>query len=486
MKPVLLFFENHSKKIEILFGIIGVLSSVSGFVWKWLNVFVFISLFALIAFISFRFYLRNRKENFSKGKLIFLNIIAYTILASIPFSLYHSFVKPSKKCNQSTTEIGVLITKFSNEISDDFSYSLTNSISELLTSHSNISIAFVDTFLNQEFNINPEKSGDLITENCFKKGIVVFGKRSEDSKLFDCTIFVSKNLKSEYVEKELEKNRIIRLKNPDLIEFSIDNQSTVVAELVIAILDFYNQNYSAAAEKLNKLESSGLLNEHKELLSLCKIYKANAYLGNSDLSSSSESYKEIILAHPELPIVNYNYAMLNLAQGDSLTAQTYFEIAQKLDSNLNNPLEGIAIKTESVTNEGSVPEINLTDKSTMSGNASVSNKNLESQSKPISSQAQPTSESKPSPQNKDNQNQKNKFYFENCFYSKICVFDARGKRTGIYDYLYQVEKLVNGESFYYVMKEGSWGIIDNYGRLIIPPNHESPNEALKSLAPFLD
>jgi hypothetical protein len=95
--------------------------------------------------------------------------------------------------------------------------------------------------------------------------------------------------------------------------------------------------------------------------------------------------------------------------------------------------------------------------------------------------------SKPAEPNSEasQEKKKNNFYYENCFSSKICVFDSKEKRTGIYDYLYPVEKLVNGDTFYYVMKEGSWGIMDNYGRLIIPPSHESPGDALKSLSPFL-
>lgn len=480
MKPILLFFENHSKKLEIIFGIIGVFSSISGFLWKWLNIYVFISLFCILAFVALRFYVRKNLELFKKNKKIFLNIIAFTLLATTPVSLYFSFVKPTKKCSQPNKDLGVIITKFSNEKSDDFSYSLTNNISDLINDNQTAAIAFVDTFLNQEFNINPEKSGGLITENCFEKGIIVFGKRSEDSKLFDCTIYISKNLKSEYVEKELNQNRVIRLKNPDLIEFSIDNQSMVVAELVIAILDFYNQKYSSAAEKLNKLESSGLLNEHKELLILCKMYKANAYLGNSDLNSSAETYREVLITHPNLPIVNYNYAMLNLAKGDSLVAQNYFQIAKSLDSNLTNPLEGISFKlTTGANSVMQIPTENQANKFyTPNLNEEASKSEITSSSPAVSKTENPNSEVL-------NKKKKNNFHYENCFSSKICVFDSKGKRTGIYDYLYPVEILVDGESFYYVMKEGNWGIMDNYGRLIIPPSHESPNEAFKSLAPLL-
>jgi len=480
MKPILLFFENHSKKIEIVFGIIGVFSSISGFVWKWLNIYVFISLFALISFVALRFYVRKNHEIFMARKRIFINIVAFSILATTPISLYFSFVKPIKKCSQPNKDLGVIITKFSNEKSDDFSYSLTSNISDLMNNNRAAAIAFVDTFLNQEFNINPEKSGELITENCFNKGIIVFGKRSEGSKLFDCTIYISKNLKSEYVEKELDQNRVIRLKNPDLIEFSIDNQSIVVAELVVAILDFYEKKYSLAAEKLNKLESSGLLNEHKELLTLCKMFKANAYLGNSDLNSSADSYKEILISHPNLAIVNYNYAMLNLAQGDSSIALNYFQIAKSIDSSLINPLEGKSIGlTNGVNNETEKTKENL------SNNLSISSFNQETL-EPESPATSPAA-SKPAEPNSEasQEKKKNNFYYENCFSSKICVFDSKGKRTGIYDYLYPVEKLVNGDTFYYVMKEGSWGIMDNYGRLIIPPSRESPSDALKSLSPFL-
>lgn len=480
MKPILLFFENHSKKIEIIFGIIGIFSSVSGFIWKWLNVSVFIAIFMLLTFLVIRYFTRKNQNNLSKGKIIFLNILAFSFLVSTVIPLYFSFIKPTIKCTQSNNKIGVLITKFTDEKSDDFSYSLTNNISELINDNNSAAIAFIDTFLNQNYNINPEKSGELITENCFNKGIVIFGKRSEDSKLFDCTIYISNNLKTDYTEKELGDNRVIRLKNPDLIEFSIDNQSIVVAELIIAILDFYNQQYSSASEKLGKLESSGLLREHKELLKLCKLYKANAYLGNGELNSSAATYKEVVFSHPNLPIANYNYAMLNLAEGDSSTAQTFFEIAKSLDYNLTNPLEGISFEQIRSTNNDVHNANNNNSKETSIAelNISTSKEEITFAAPAANKQEIPNSEATIDVN-------KNKFYYENCFSTKICVFDSKGKRTGIYDYLYPVEKPVNGESFYYVMKEGNWGIIDNYGRLIIPPRHESPKEALKSLSPFL-
>lgn len=186
------------KIIEICIGLFGIIS----FIWSYIakltpaNYILFsipIWLFLLFYYLHSR--LKRKNENAvinesqakkQKKAIVLLKILTYSMLVPLALSIYYIIViSPSDcKCEKMSSDPLICITRFSEQKDDEFSYSLTEKITNMLSDKKLVSVCFTDTFLNHQFVIDPYLSSQLINQNCHEKGIVIFGRRSENSKLF--------------------------------------------------------------------------------------------------------------------------------------------------------------------------------------------------------------------------------------------------------------------------------------------------------------
>jgi hypothetical protein len=196
-------------------------------------------------------------------------------LLLIPLCLAISFfITKSSKCNGFKNDVGVIITSFTNSNDDDFSYKLFKILDAELESNDTVSAIRSEKFINAGSNSYKDTLKELFNSNCFEKGLLVFGKRSELSRLFDCSIFIN-NVSRINESIGVQNRKIINLQNPDLINFSIESQAQIVSEFILGLLYYNSKNFQLSKNKFQHcLELSS--NENGALKSNCALFIGNS------------------------------------------------------------------------------------------------------------------------------------------------------------------------------------------------------------------
>ena len=351
------------KIIEICIGLLGIIS----FIWSYIakltaaNYILFsipICLFLLFNYLHSR--LKRKNENAvinesqakkQKKAIVLLKILTYSMLVPLALSIYYIIViSPSDcKCEKMSSDPLICITRFSEQKDDEFSYSLTEKITNKLSDKKLVSVCFTDTFLNHQFVIDPHLSSQLINQNCHEKGIVVFGRRSENSKLFNCTIVISEFFKKDFLNKNV--NDVIKLKNPDNINFSIEKQTDCVARFMLSVCSFYSKNYKTTINYLNDIDSCNEGNA--DFVKVCNIFKAQSLFAEGKINDCIDLYNNKIIKDSPTSTDCNNLAQIYLLSKDSTNAFINFEKAKKIDSKIVNPLNGFSqdVKTQTFLSE---------------------------------------------------------------------------------------------------------------------------------------
>ncbi|MES1225727.1 MAG: hypothetical protein ABUT20_60175, partial [Bacteroidota bacterium] len=163
-----------------------------------------------------------------------------------PGFLLAGFVVPAgKKCTV-TPNLGLLITNFTGADHDDFSYVLFNKIESELQTNDTINAIRTNEFVNAGLQHYQDSIKNIFSNYCFDHGLLVYGKRDQNSKLFDCNIYIEKLKRIRANTLQFKGQSIIYLQNPDLISFSIDSQANVVSEFILGLLYYNNNDFSVA------------------------------------------------------------------------------------------------------------------------------------------------------------------------------------------------------------------------------------------------
>ena len=475
MKKTIAFFELHSKKIEITTGVVSVLTSAVGFLgqfaaWELLISIVLIGVFFVLKSIL------NEKRNSPKNTrsirvLYWLNFLLIPIALGLGIFWYINKNKPS--CSETHTEPVVCIARFSNQEDDDFSYALVSDLADRIKENDSINIASIDTFLNQSVFFDLNSLENLIDMQCHEKGLVVFGKYSGTTNLFNCSIYVSKKFESKYADEHLIDNQLVKLKNPDEITFSIQSHSKLVTDIVLMLLDYYNGDLTKCISTINDLLSTNTTLS-VPLQKLLLVYVSNAQALSGDMTSSLSGYEELLALDSLSDIANYNYALLLLEKGDSTGANSFFEKAKSINPSLENPILKESVNTNNVkTIDSNVDE---------SAQIETPEKKIDTiaSTKPIVEQPKKEISSAPVVEKKIEWSQ----FPRNCKIKKVSetnfiVYDLKDKKLGQYNNIWPAEsrELKNlqkqlNTSFYYVLRDGYYGAVDDNGRIIMRPAFE--------------
>jgi len=166
----------------------------------------------------------------------------------------------------------------------------------------------------------------------------VFGERSQESNSLFCNIYIN-NVEALNVDrKQIIGKTIIHLRNPDLINFSIDSQSNAVAEFIIGLLYFNAKDYSHTKEKLtHSLEAYGN-NANPKFSSYCHLYLGNTYMLENKYGDAAEAYKKGILSDSLNGYLHYNLANALLSMSKVDSALTQYKTARRLNDKLCVPI----------------------------------------------------------------------------------------------------------------------------------------------------
>lgn len=270
-----LFDSKHTKTLLvivvssfIIFYLINKLKGRKGVVKILILVIIFISttssLFLISLFYSYK--LNNETDLFKKGN-ISIGISRFGDAKGNFSSLVYEFLK-EENLSDSIYEIKKIKSDFFEAISD----------------------SLFDKKLDSLY---------------LKTGLLISGKRFEEDKLFYCKIKI-RNLYTQ-INKDSIANQLVSFRNPNLHEFSIDNQAQILVDFIVAILSFSQKDF----EKSEKLFNSCILNnknkENTKFLADChiflgdiysikeeKVQALNSYLESYRLNKSDEVLKSII------------------------------------------------------------------------------------------------------------------------------------------------------------------------------------------------
>jgi len=267
------------------------------------------------------------------------------------------------RCRENN-QLGIVISNFSATADDDFSYKLTSTLSSDLEHVDSISIVRDARFIQFGAKDHKKQLTDGLADNCFNSGILVFGKHSLESKVFDCNIYLS-NLHALGSKNVITgPTGIIYLQNPDIINFSVDKEAQLVSSFIYSLLDYSAGNYEKSSERLR-----GIITEHSNVSrkfdSYCKLFLGNSLLRSARPIEAAEVYQSAIVADSLNPFVHYNLGSCFLALQDSLNAQRAFSNASRLNPKLDQPLAGFIATTKAPNYSEDTPEgeVNKTSRS---------------------------------------------------------------------------------------------------------------------------
>jgi tetratricopeptide (TPR) repeat protein len=482
--------EKHSKKFEITVGLVTALSSLSGLIGKFFNIQVGLLIACIGIFLLMRWRVRRLSTDLSdltNGKKLglrtrLLSGLSYLALIPIPFLIYH-LIAPNPPCDTISEEPYLALTKFSDSKSDDFSYALISDLNMIQAQGKSFEMAFIDTFLNQKVSSQLDQLENLVHSQCHNRGLLVFGKRSVESELFDCTVYISKNLQSAFIEQNLSNQKLVRLRNPADIQFSIDKQTEIVSQFLLLLLDYYKGNFEETIIRIEQLRKLPIWNQSSEVKTFCQIYEANSYLGKNEIDKARTIYSEALTNSLDNALVHHNYAQLELVLGDSSVAFQHFEIAHSLNPGFMN-----LIPTYSMPNNeaGEQREPTLPQGIPSAPHESVAltsgTDSLKSVDTPIITVTENSKES-------DSEKKRMKSTFpEHCRIvqlaaNKYAVYDLQEKKIGEYQQIWSAAGRHRDEkgndpfrNFYYVRRDEYYGVIDNYGKIILRPGFNSLEE----------
>jgi hypothetical protein len=476
MKKTFAFIELHSKKIEITTGVISVITSGVGFLGQFAAWELLISIVLIGAFFVLKSILNGLRRTPNSSAifriLYWLNFLLIPIALSL---LAFWFLRKDKgNCNETNSNPVVCISRFSSQEDDDFSYALVSDLAELIKENDSVSIASVDTFLNQNVFFDLVSLENIIDANCHDKGLVVFGKYSGTNNLFNCSIYVSKNFESKYSQQNLIENQLVKLKNPVEITFSIESHSKLVTDIILMLLDYYNGDIKKCISTISVLFTEQGDSLSLPIRKLLLIYLSNAQALSGDLNSSMRGYENLLELDSLSDVANYNYALLLLEQGKSDSANFYFERAKSINSSLEFPNKSKGIET---IEKKSIDSISKTQNPVI-----IQKSELDTSAKQTQIIPEPKREitSEVPAEKKSTWSQ----FPRNCIVKKLSetnfiVYDLKNKKLGQYSSIWPAEsremknlqKKLNA-SFYFILRDGYYGAIDDNGRVIMRPSFE--------------
>jgi tetratricopeptide (TPR) repeat protein len=388
--------------------------------------------------------------------------------------------KDAPDCDDIRSEPLICITRFSSAEDDDFSYALVSDLAERTAGLDSLQIQAVDTFLNPNIYSSIKSLEGLISNQCHKQGLVVFGRFSSETDLFDCSIYVSELLETQYTKSRLANNNLVRLKDPDMISFSIQKQSRVVSDFILMLL-YYSQNRTAESIELiqKSITTDGALMS-PSLQQLMLVYLGNAFADEGKLEESLSSYQTLLEVDSLSPLVNYNYGILCLDKGDSTLAAKHLNRASVTNPKFDNPLKDW--KPSEEVQPSALPVNEVMKKPEVIDTVAKEPTNMSAQKRVTPQNAVVVNDSKPL---KEDQLPKN-CIIQKVGESKYALYNRDFQKVGLYEKVWKVQQpeITKLESrlkarFYYVQRDGYFGIIDDDGVVIVKPAAESLNQLNK-------
>lgn len=341
---------NYISSIELIVGLTTLLIGLSTLFSKILESKYNIAIILLAFFFIIRTTVKQiiKKpidSDTAKTRTKTLRILKFVKYGSYLFLVFPIFLvvsffipKKGKDCSQNKTKFGLLITNFSkSDDDDDFSYKVFSLLDAELQNNDSIIPKRLTKYVNTATTNYKDTILNLFQDDCFNHGILAFGKRSLESKLFDCNIYINNLTRLNYNLSQVKSN-IIYIQNPNLINFSLDYQAETIAEFILGLL-YYNSNSSEISKQkfihsLNLSQKEG----NTKFKSYCHLFIGNNAFDESQYEVAVNEYKNGIIQDSLSSYLHYNLGLALLKLKDSISANKEFKIASILNKNMPNPI----------------------------------------------------------------------------------------------------------------------------------------------------
>jgi hypothetical protein len=315
---------------------------------------IFIGIFVVVHKICSKI-IYSKKESFGviskkypRNSIAFAKVIRvlnYGLLLIVIFLGINSFLSLKNKCSEVNNQLGVLISSFDIAGNDDFSYKLYTTVSAEVEHADSINVFRVDKMVNIGRRNYLDSIKTVFEDNCSNHGLYVFGRRSVQSNLFDCSVYIN-NMKIVNLDSsENSSKNIIHLQNPDLINFSIENQAQIVSKFIVGLLQYHGGHFADTRATINRCIASVSNIDNIKFKSYCFLLLGNSFFKENLYSDAIEAFRAGLKDDSTNAFLHYNMATSILMMGDSLAAQNEYSIANKLNSKLSNPLSGLEFKS---------------------------------------------------------------------------------------------------------------------------------------------
>lgn len=472
--------ENHSPDIkkslsyykdllQLLIGIISALAGISSLIGQLFESKYSIGIFVIGLFFLTRFLcnkvINSKKKSFdievsrySSNQIKTARIIkiASYFLLALPLLLIIQFFTPKRSaCEYNSSKLGIIVTNFTASQNDDFSYKLYDLLQTEIQEVDSIEALRSSKFINTSDSRYIDSIKDNFKDNCLSHGLLVFGKRSEDTKMFDCNLYVGSLTSYHQNTGQFNNKNVIYLQNPDLINFSIENQAKAIADFILGLLYYNSNNYAASIDKFEAVLSKSNNSNDKKIRSYCYLFIGNNQFMKGDASEAVKSYKSGISYDSTNPYLHYNLSLGYLKSADSIHACIEYNVANKISTHFyNRYMQNIYL-------------IGRKDKPAVtSKNIPMPTKNPAVQKTPISVVAQGHK------LNVNNIETNFSVVIDNGKFGII----SRTKDTiapCIYDYIEPDVFVCYGKRFFIVKHGEKYGALNEAGKIDIPINHPS-------------
>lgn len=472
-------FNNSKDSVQIVSGVLTLLLSIISLITK-----VFESKYAIALLLLGLFLIAQRvcKEIISSTKESFGVITQsysanFIILAKVgkyfswlflifPIYLISTIFLKKEGCETKEAQLGILITSFSVASDDDFSYKLFNLLESELQNVDTLKALKLDQFISVGKAHSTDTIKNYYSKNCLNRGLLVFGKRSDQSRLFDCNIYIHNVYNLNVDSSNMDKN-ILFLRNPDMLNFSIDSQANIVADFILGLLYYNAGRYHVSRVKFNRAAELSSSYQDTKFKSYCYFFNGNNLLRESKVLEAINSYKEGLLYDSLNAFLHYNLATALLIRLDSSNAYNAYENAKRISSAFLNPL-----KSYFKQNHGNILHGELNEKGnkkTVNDNApqiSIVNSGGVNESKKIGASE----------------------FSVVKFGEKYGVVNSDGKVVVPYEFDFIETHNFNyqGYRFFIVQKAGKFGAVSAKGILEVPTIHPSADYVMGILKVSID
>jgi tetratricopeptide (TPR) repeat protein len=248
-------------------------------------------------------------------------------------------INASQECTIKGNKLALFIANFSEEknYDDGFTSALYGRLNSELQKTDTINLLQLDKYISESSENYLDTIKTAFASNCAKSGLFVFGNR-KDNKQFNCRIYSFNFLNFNKQRFTIADNTIIYIQHPEILDFTIENEASIVSDFIFGLLHYRSGNYILSSASITAALNENKNKRNAQFISICHLFIGANYSKLGKIAKAVDEYKAGLLLDSTNEYLHYNVATLYDSIGNRKEAFKHYEIAQQLNAKLKNPL----------------------------------------------------------------------------------------------------------------------------------------------------